>query len=154
MSIRTVRSVIEAEPRTKEAQSVRASNFNGNVFQLNQANTTSQVVDVLNTPKRLIAWSIAPGDKVKVMMVRLGNTGSDSWSKSEDCCVGPQPTKVCSCYWAICLTFAVVSQVVLTDQSPTAIIDDAGHYMFLYESENGDTAVVEAYDDFVKRKTC
>lgn len=153
MSIRTVRSVIEAEPKTKEAQSVRVSNFNGNVFQLNQANTTSQVVDVLNTPKRLIAWSIAPGDKVKVMMVRLGNTGSDSWSKSEDCCVGPQPpgdvVVIGQLPYVRC-----GEQVVLTDQSPTAIIDDAGHYMFLYESENGDTAVVEAYDDFVKRKTC
>lgn len=153
MSIRTVRSVIEAEPKTKEAQSVRASNFNGNVFQLNQANTTSQVVDVLNTPKRLVAWSIAPGDKVKVMMVRLGNTGSDSWSKSEDCCVGPQPpgdvVVIGQLPYVRC-----GGQVVLTDQSPTAIIDDAGHYMFLYESENGDTAVVEAYDDFVKRKTC
>lgn len=153
MSIRTVRSVIEAEPKTKEAQSVRASNFNGNVFQLNQANTTSQVVDVLNTPKRLVAWSIAPGDKVKVMMVRLGNTGSDSWSKSEDCCVGPQPpgdvVVIGQLPYVRC-----GEQVVLTDQSPTAIIDDAGHYMFLYESEKGDTAVVEAYDDFVKRKTC
>lgn len=153
MSIVTVRSVIEAEPRTKEAQSVRVSNFNGNVFQLNQANTTSQVVDVLNTPKRLIAWSIAPGDKVKVMMVRLGNTGSDSWSKSEDCCVGPQPpgdvVVIGQLPYVRC-----GEQVVLTDQSPTAIIDDAGHYMFLYESENGDNAVVEAYDDFVKRKTC
>lgn len=153
MSIRTVRSVIEAEPKTKEAKSVRASNFNGSVFQLNQANTTSQVVDVLNTPKRLIAWSIAPGDKVKVMMVRLGNTGSDSWSKSEDCCVGPQPpgdvVVIGQLPYVRC-----GEQVVLTDQSPTAIIDDAGHYMFLYESENGDTAVVEAYDDFVKRKTC
>ena len=153
MSIRTVRSVIEAEPKTKEAQSVRASNFNGNVFQLNQANTTSQVVDVLNTPKRLIAWSIAPGDRVKVMMVRLGNTGSDSWSKSEDCCVGPQPpgdvVVIGQLPYVRC-----GEQVVLTDQSPTAIIDDAGHYMFLYESEKGDTAVVEAYDDFVKRKTC
>lgn len=153
MSIRTVRSVIEAELKTKEAQSVRASNFNGNVFQLNQANTTSQVVDVLNTPKRLVAWSIAPGDKVKVMMVRLGNTGSDSWSKSEDCCVGPQPpgdvVVIGQLPYVRC-----GEQVVLTDQSPTAIIDDAGHYMFMYESENGDTAVVEAYDDFVKRKTC
>lgn len=153
MSIRTVRSVIEAEPKTKEAQSVQASNFNGSVFQLNQANTTSQVVDVLNTPKRLIAWSIAPGDKVKVMMVRLGNTGSDSWSKSEDCCVGPQPpgdvVVIGQLPYVRC-----GEQVVLTDQSPTAVIDDAGHYMFLYESENGDTAVVEAYDDFVKRKTC
>lgn len=153
MSIRTVRSVIEAEPKTKEAQSVRASDFNGNVFQLNQANTTSQVVDVLNTPKRLVAWSIAPGDKVKVMMVRLGNTGSDSWSKSEDCCVGPQPpgdvVVIGQLPYVRC-----GAQVVLTDQSPTAIIDDAGHYMFLYESEKGDTAVVEAYDDFVKRKTC
>lgn len=153
MSIRTVRSVIEAETKTKEAQSVRASNFNGNVFQLNQANTTSQVVDVLNTPKRLIAWSIAPGDKVKVMMVRLGNTGSDSWSKSEDCCVGPQPpgdvVVIGQLPYVRC-----GEQVVLTDQSPTAVIDDAGHYMLVYESENGDTAVVEAYDDFVKRKTC
>ena len=153
MSIRTVRSVIEAEPKTKEAQSVRASNFNGNVFQLNQANTTSQVVDVLNTPKRLVAWSIVPGDKVKVMMVRLGNTGSDSWSKSEDCCVGPQPpgdvVVIGQLPYVRC-----GEQVVLTDQSPTAIIADAGHYMFLYESENGDNAVVEAYDDFVKRKTC
>jgi len=153
MSIRTVRSVIEAEPKTKEAQSVRASNFNGNVFQLNQANTTSQVVDVLNTPKRLIAWSIAPGDKVKVMMVRLGNTGSDSWSKSEDCCVGPQPPGDVVVIGQLPYVRCGV-QVVLTDQSPTAIIDDAGHYMFLYESEKGDTAVVEAYDDFVKRKTC
>lgn len=153
MSIRTVRSVIEAEPRTKEAQSVRASNFNGNVFQLNQANTTSQVVDVLNTPKRLIAWSIAPGDKVKVMMVRLGNTGSDSWSKSEDCCVGPQPPGDVVVIGQLPYVRCGV-QVVLTDQSPTAVIDDAGHYMFLYESEKGDTAVVEAYDDFVKRKTC
>lgn len=153
MSIRTVRSVIEAEPRTKEAKSVRASNFNGNVFQLNQANTTSQVVDVLNTPKRLIAWSIAPGDKVKVMMVRLGNTGSDSWSKSEDCCVGPQPPGDVVVIGQLPYVRCGV-QVVLTDQSPTAIIDDAGHYMFLYESEKGDTAVVEAYDDFVKRKTC
>lgn len=153
MSIRTVRSVIEAEPRTKEAQSVRASNFNGNVFQLNQANTTSQVVDVLNTPKRLVAWSIAPGDKVKVMMVRLGNTGSDSWSKSEDCCVGPQPPGDVVVIGQLPYVRCGV-QVVLTDQSPTAIIDDAGHYMFLYESEKGDTAVVEAYDDFVKRKTC
>lgn len=153
MSIRTVRSVIEAEPRTKEAQSVRVSNFNGNVFQLNQANTTSQVVDVLNTPKRLIAWSIAPGDKVKVMMVRLGNTGSDSWSKSEDCCVGPQPPGDVVVIGQLPYVRCGV-QVVLTDQSPTAIIDDAGHYMFLYESENGDQAVVEAYDDFVKRKTC
>lgn len=153
MSIRTVRSVIEAEPKTKEAQSVRASNFNGNVFQLNQANTTSQVVDVLSTPKRLIAWSIAPGDKVKVMMVRLGNTGSDSWSKSEDCCVGPQPPGDVVVIGQLPYIRCGV-QVVLTDQSPTAIIDDAGHYMFLYESEKGDTAVVEAYDDFVKRKTC
>lgn len=153
MSIRTVRSVIEAEPKTKEAQSVRASNFNGNVFQLNQANTTSQVVDVLNTPKRLVAWSIAPGDKVKVMMVRLGNTGSDSWSKSEDCCVGPQPPGDVVVIGQLPYVRCGV-QVVLTDQSPTAIIDDAGHYMFLYESEKGDTAVVEAYDDFVKRKTC
>jgi hypothetical protein len=153
MSIRTVRSVIEAEPKTKEAQSVRASNFNGNVFQLNQANTTSQVVDVLNTPKRLIAWSIAPGDKVKVMMVRLGNTGSDSWSKSEDCCVGPQPPGDVVVIGQLPYIRCGV-QVVLTDQSPTAVIDDAGHYMFLYESEKGDTAVVEAYDDFVKRKTC
>lgn len=153
MSIRTVRSVIEADPKTKEAQSVRASNFNGNVFQLNQANTTSQVVDVLNTPKRLIAWSIAPGDKVKVMMVRLGNTGSDSWSKSEDCCVGPQPPGDVVVIGQLPYIRCGV-QVVLTDQSPTAIIDDAGHYMFLYESEKGDTAVVEAYDDFVKRKTC
>lgn len=153
MSIRTVRSVIEAEPRTKEAQSVRVSNFNGNVFQLNQANTTSQVVDVLNTPKRLIAWSIAPGDKVKVMMVRLGNTGSDSWSKSEDCCVGPQPPGDVVVIGQLPYVRCGV-QVVLTDQSPTAIIDDAGHYMFLYESENGDQAVIEAYDDFVKRKTC
>lgn len=153
MSIRTVRSVIEAEPRTKEAQSVRVSNFNGNVFHLNQANTTSQVVDVLNTPKRLIAWSIAPGDKVKVMMVRLGNTGSDSWSKSEDCCVGPQPPGDVVVIGQLPYVRCGV-QVVLTDQSPTAIIDDAGHYMFLYESENGDQAVVEAYDDFVKRKTC
>lgn len=153
MSIRTVRSVIEAEPKTKEAQSVRASNFNGNVFQLNQANTTSQVVDVLNTPKRLIAWSIAPGDKVKVMMVRLGNTGSNSWSKSEDCCVGPQPPGDVVVIGQLPYVRCGV-QVVLTDQSPTAIIDDAGHYMFLYESEKGDTAVVEAYDDFVKRKTC
>lgn len=153
MSIRTVRSVIEAEPRTKEAQSVRVSNFNGNVFQLNQANTTSQVVDVLNTPKRLVAWSIAPGDKVKVMMVRLGNTGSDSWSKSEDCCVGPQPPGDVVVIGQLPYVRCGV-QVVLTDQSPTAIIDDAGHYMFLYESENGDQAVVEAYDDFVKRKTC
>ena len=153
MSIRTVRSVIEAEPKTKEAQSVRVSNFNGSVFQLNQANTTSQVVDVLNTPKRLIAWSIAPGDKVKVMMVRLGNTGSDSWSKSEDCCVGPQPPGDVVVIGQLPYVRCGV-QVVLTDQSPTAIIDDAGHYMFLYESENGDTAVVEAYDDFVKRKTC
>nr|DAU00548.1 MAG TPA: hypothetical protein [Caudoviricetes sp.] len=153
MSIRTVRSVIEAEPKTKEAQSVRASNFNGNVFQLNQANTTSQVVDVLNTPKRLIAWSIAPGDKVKVMMVRLGNTGSDSWSKSEDCCVGPQPPGDVVVIGQLPYVRCGV-QVVLTDQSPTAVIDDAGHYMFLYESEKGDTAVVEAYDDFVKRKTC
>lgn len=153
MSIRTVRSVIEAEPRTKEAQSVRVSNFNGNVFQLNQANTTSQVVDVLNTPKRLIAWSIAPGDKVKVMMVRLGNTGSDSWSKSEDCCVGPQPPGDVVVIGQLPYVRCGV-QVVLTDQSPTAVIDDAGHYMFLYESENGDQAVVEAYDDFVKRKTC
>lgn len=153
MSIRTVRSVIEAEPKTKEAQSVRASNFNGNVFQLNQANTTSQVVDVLNTPKRLVAWSIAPGDKVKVMMVRLGNTGSDSWSKSEDCCVGPQPPGDVVVIGQLPYIRCGV-QVVLTDQSPTAIIDDAGHYMFLYESEKGDTAVVEAYDDFVKRKTC
>lgn len=153
MSIRTVRSVIEAEPKTKEAQSVRASNFNGSVFQLNQANTTSQVVDVLNTPKRLIAWSIAPGDKVKVMMVRLGNTGSDSWSKSEDCCVGPQPPGDVVVIGQLPYIRCGV-QVVLTDQSPTAIIDDAGHYMFLYESEKGDTAVVEAYDDFVKRKTC
>lgn len=153
MSIRTVRSVIEAEQKTKEAQSVRASNFNGSVFQLNQANTTSQVVDVLNTPKRLIAWSIAPGDKVKVMMVRLGNTGSDSWSKSEDCCVGPQPPGDVVVIGQLPYVRCGV-QVVLTDQSPTAIIDDAGHYMFLYESEKGDTAVVEAYDDFVKRKTC
>lgn len=153
MSIRTVRSVIEAEPKTKEAQSVRASNFNGNVFQLNQANTTSQVVDVLNTPKRLIAWSIAPGDKVKVMMVRLGNTGSDSWSKSEDCCVGPQPPGDVVVIGQLPYIRCGV-QVVLTDQSPTAVIDDAGHYMFLYESEKGDMAVVEAYDDFVKRKTC
>lgn len=153
MSIRTVRSVIEAEPKTKEAQGVRASNFNGSVFQLNQANTTSQVVDVLNTPKRLIAWSIAPGDKVKVMMVRLGNTGSDSWSKSEDCCVGPQPPGDVVVIGQLPYVRCGV-QVVLTDQSPTAIIDDAGHYMFLYESEKGDTAVVEAYDDFVKRKTC
>ena len=153
MSIRTVRSVIEAEPRTKEAQSVRISNFNGNVFQLNQANTTSQVVDVLNAPKRLVAWSIAPGDKVKVMMVRLGNTGSDSWSKSEDCCVGPQPPGDVVVIGQLPYVRCGV-QVVLTDQSPTAIIDDAGHYMFLYESENGDHAVVEAYDDFVKRKTC
>lgn len=153
MSIRTVRSVIEAEPKTKEAQSVRASNFNGNVFQLNQANTTSQVVDVLSTPKRLIAWSIAPGDKVKVMMVRLGNTGSDSWSKSEDCCVGPQPPGDVVVIGQLPYVRCGV-QVVLTDQSPTAVIDDAGHYMFLYESEKGDTAVVEAYDDFVKRKTC
>lgn len=153
MSIRTVRSVIEAEPRTKEAQSVRVSNFSGNVFQLNQANTTSQVVDVLNTPKRLVAWSIAPGDKVKVMMVRLGNTGSDSWSKSEDCCVGPQPPGDVVVIGQLPYVRCGV-QVVLTDQSPTAIIDDAGHYMFLYESENGDQAVVEAYDDFVKRKTC
>ena len=153
MSIVTVRSVIEAEPRTKEAQSVRVSNFNGNVFQLNQANTTSQVVDVLNAPKRLIAWSIAPGDKVKVMMVRLGNTGSDSWSKSEDCCVGPQPPGDVVVIGQLPYVRCGV-QVVLTDQSPTAIIDDAGHYMFLYESENGDQAVVEAYDDFVKRKTC
>jgi len=153
MSIRTVRSVIEAEPKTKEAQSVRASNFNGNVFQLNQANTTSQVVDVLNTPKRLVAWSIAPGDKVKVMMVRLGNTGSDSWSKSEDCCVGPQPPGDVVVIGQLPYVRCGV-QVVLTDQSPTAVIDDAGHYMFLYESEKGDTAVVEAYDDFVKRKTC
>lgn len=153
MSIRTVRSVIEAEPKTKEAQSVRASNFNGSVFQLNQANTTSQVVDVLNTPKRLIAWSIAPGDKVKVMMVRLGNTGSDSWSKSEDCCVGPQPPGDVVVIGQLPYVRCGV-QVVLTDQSPTAVIDDAGHYMFLYESEKGDTAVVEAYDDFVKRKTC
>ena len=153
MSIRTVRSVIEAEPKTKEAQSVRASNFNGNVFQLNQANTTSQVVDVLSTPKRLVAWSIAPGDKVKVMMVRLGNTGSDSWSKSEDCCVGPQPPGDVVVIGQLPYIRCGV-QVVLTDQSPTAIIDDAGHYMFLYESEKGDTAVVEAYDDFVKRKTC
>lgn len=153
MSIVTVRSVIEAEPRTKEAQSVRVSNFNGNVFQLNQANTTSQVVDVLNAPKRLVAWSIAPGDKVKVMMVRLGNTGSDSWSKSEDCCVGPQPPGDVVVIGQLPYVRCGV-QVVLTDQSPTAIIDDAGHYMFLYESENGDHAVVEAYDDFVKRKTC
>lgn len=153
MPIRTVRSVIEAEPKTKEAQSVRASNFNGSVFQLNQANTTSQVVDVLNTPKRLIAWSIAPGDKVKVMMVRLGNTGSDSWSKSEDCCVGPQPPGDVVVIGQLPYVRCGV-QVVLTDQSPTAVIDDAGHYMFLYESEKGDTAVVEAYDDFVKRKTC
>lgn len=153
MSIVTVRSVIEAEPRTKGAQSVRVSNFNGNVFQLNQANTTSQVVDVLNAPKRLIAWSIAPGDKVKVMMVRLGNTGSDSWSKSEDCCVGPQPPGDVVVIGQLPYVRCGV-QVVLTDQSPTAIIDDAGHYMFLYESENGDQAVVEAYDDFVKRKTC
>lgn len=153
MSIRTVQSVIEAEPRTKEAQSVRVSNFNGNVFQLNQANTTSQVVDVLNAPKRLVAWSIAPGDKVKVMMVRLGNTGSDSWSKSEDCCVGPQPPGDVVVIGQLPYVRCGV-QVVLTDQSPTAIIDDAGHYMFLYESENGDHAVVEAYDDFVKRKTC
>lgn len=153
MSIRTVRSVIEAEPKTKEAQSVRASNFNGSVFQLNQANTTSQVVDVLNTPKRLVAWSIAPGDKVKVMMVRLGNTGSDSWSKSEDCCVGPQPPGDVVVIGQLPYVRCGV-QVVLTDQSPTAVIDDAGHYMFLYESEKGDTAVVEAYDDFVKRKTC
>lgn len=87
------------------------------------------------------------------MMVRLGNTGSDSWSKSEDCCVGPQPpgdvVVIGQLPYVRC-----GEQVVLTDQSPTAIIDDAGHYMFLYESENGDTAVVEAYDDFVKRKTC
>ena len=153
MSIKTVRSVVEQETGSPKLDSVRTSNFNGQTFQLSQANTTSQVIDVMNTPKRLVAWSIAPGDKVKVMMVRLGNTGSDSWTKSEDCCVGPQPPGDVVVIGQMPYVRCGI-QVVLTDQSPTAIIDDTGHYMFLYESENGDHAVVEAYDDFVKRKTC
>lgn len=153
MSIKTIRSVEEPTTGSPTLNSVRTSNFNGQAFQLNQANTTSQVIDVISTPKRLVAWSIAPGDKVKVMMVRLGNTGSDSWEKSNDCCVGPQPPGDVVVIGQMPYVRCGV-QVVLTDQSPTAIIDDTGHYMFLYESVNGDHAVVEAYDDFVKRKTC
>nr|DAE98527.1 MAG TPA: hypothetical protein [Bacteriophage sp.] len=153
MSVRTVRSVVEQESNSPGLNLSQISNFGGQTFQLSQANTTSQVIDVMNTPKRLVAWSIAPGDKVKVMMVRLGNTGSDSWTKSEDCCVGPQPPGDVVVIGQIPYVRCGV-QVVLTDQSPTAVIDDTGHYMFLYEPENGDHTVVEAYDDFVKRKTC
>lgn len=153
MSIKTVLSVVEQESSSRKPDSVSVSNFNGQTFQLNQANTASQVIDVITAPKRLVAWSIAPGDKIKVMMVRLGNTGSDSWKASDDCCVGPQPPGDVVVIGQIPYV-RCGAQVVLTDQSPTAIIDDTGHYMFLYDSENGDHAIIEAYDDFVQRKTC
>lgn len=153
MPVKTVKSVIQSDVSTDAKQLEKAGQFNGNTFQLTQINTTSRIIDVINNPKRLVAWSIAPGDKIKVMMVRLGNTGSDSWKASDDCCVGPQPpgdvVVIGQIPYVRCGT-----QVVLTDQSPTAIIDDTGHYMFLYDSENGDHAIIEAYDDFVQRKTC
>lgn len=148
--MRTLKSVVnlsEVHQQNSKSVSVKPT------LTLSEVNRTSHVIDVFNNPKRLIAWDMVPGDKVKVMMVRTASTGPDKWSKSDDCCVGPQPPG----------DVVVVNQmpyvrcgawVVLTDQSPTATIDDAGMYMLVYESGGGTEVVIDVYDDVIQRKTC
>lgn len=145
MAIKTVKSVVEIGANDKQS-------FTGG-FKLSEIQTQSTVIDVFDNPKRLVAWDMVPGDKVKVMMVRTASTGPDTWSKSDDCCVGPQPpgdvVVVNQMQYVRCGT-----QVILTDQSPVAVIDDAGAYMLVYESGGGMEVVVDVYDDVIQRKTC
>lgn len=151
MRIKTVKSVVELSATNDQAATKPGSH--GATFRLNETSTTSIVIDVFDNPKRLVAWGMVPGDKVKVMMVRTASTGPDTWSKSDDCCVGPQPpgdvVVVNQMQYVRC-----GEQVVLTDQSPVAIIDDAGMYMLVYESGGGMEVVIDMYDDVIQRKTC
>lgn len=120
---------------------------------LTQTNRTSNIIDVFDNPKRLVAWSLRPGDKVKVYMVRTTAAGPDGWTSSDDCCVGPrEPGEVVIADQMP--YFRCGQQVVLTDQAPTAFIDDAGFYMLVFEPESGESVVIDVYDDVVQRKTC
>lgn len=120
---------------------------------LSQVNVTSRIIDVFDNPKRLVAWSLRPGDKVKVYMVRVTSAGPDGWTRSDDCCAGPrEPGEVVI---ADQMPYVRCGQhVIMTDQSPTAFIDDAGSYILVFEPESGESVIIDVYDDVIKRKTC
>lgn len=149
--VNTIKSVVPLGQHQQKLVEERLSQ--GATLHLSQVQLSSRVIDVFDNPKRLVAWDMVPGDKVKVMMVRTASTGPDTWSKSDDCCVGPQPpgdvVVVNQMQYVRC-----GEQVVLTDQSPVAIIDDAGMYMLVYESGGGMEVVIDMYDDVIQRKTC
>lgn len=149
--VRTVKTVVALGAET--ARDEVKTGPHGYSYRLNETSTTSIVIDVFDNPKRFVAWNMEPGDRVRIMMVRTASTGADSWSKSNDCCVGPQPPG----------DVVVVNQmpyircgdhVVLTDQTPVVTIDDAGMYMLVYEALNGSEVIIDAYDDVIIRKTC
>lgn len=148
--VRTVKSAVNLSE--VHQQSFKSASMKPTLT-LSEVNRASHVIDVFDNPKRLVAWDMVPGDKVKVMMVRTASTGPDMWSKSDDCCVGPQPpgdvVVVNQMQYVRCGV-----QVVLTDQSPVSIIDDAGMYMLVYESGGGAEVVIDVYDDVIQRKTC
>ena len=149
--INTIKSVVPLGQHQQKLAEERLAQ--GATLHLSQVQLSSRVIDVFDNPKRLVAWDMVPGDKVKVMMVRTASTGPDTWSKSDDCCAGPQPpgdvVVVNQMQYVRC-----GEQVVLTDQSPVAIIDDAGMYMLVYESGGGMEVVIDMYDDVIQRKTC
>lgn len=120
---------------------------------LTQSNRTSNVIDVFDNPKRLVAWSLRPGDKVEVYMVRTVAAGPDGWTNSGDCCTGPrEPGEVVI---ADKMPYVRCGQrVVLTDQSPIAVIDDAGFYILEFTPESGESVIIDVYDDVIQRKQC
>lgn len=151
MGIKTVRAIISES--TINTKSLEKKSGQGSVFKMNEANKVSRVIDVFDHPKRLVGWDLQPGDKVLVNIVRISGTGEEGWTSSDDCCsktkppgdvviVGKMPYKRCG------------AQVVITDQDPVAIIDDAGSYVLVYEPDRGFEIIVEAYDDVILRKTC
>lgn len=150
--VSTVKSVLVMSDRDRGHDGDKRQR-SGSSFELSQANSTSRVIDVFDNPKRLIAWGLKPGDKVIVRMVRVGSTGPENWSGSENCCIGPtEPGDVVvidSMPYERC-----GRQVVLTDQSPTSFIDDAGMYVLFFESSSSEVVIIDAYDDIITRKTC
>lgn len=151
MAVKTVLNVVKAGDSNNDNPQTDTSGTHA--IKLSLTNTTSHVISALNIPKRLVAWNIEPGDKVHVNIVRLGNTGNDGWTRSDDCCVGPTPPGDVVIMGRMPYARCGVN-VVLTDQSPTAVIDDTGNYLLVYESTRGDSCLVEVYDDYITRKTC
>lgn len=150
--VSTVKSVLAMGDHERGQVGIKRQR-SGSSFDLSQVNNTSRVIDVFDNPKRLVAWGLGPGDKVIVNMVRIGSSGPENWSGSDNCCIGPtEPGDVVvidSMPYERC-----GRHVVLTDQSPTSFIDDAGMYVLFFESSASEVVVVDVYDDIIIRKTC